>query len=310
MQLCPLISAASPQADSVATLFGWVLGVCGCIFLGIWLATAICSRRFRVHPHEEESTPDPKQIYGSRRLELIWTVIPAIIVGVFAVAAIAGMQTILPPMGDQKPDIIVTGHQWWWEIHYPEHGVVTANEFAIPAGKKTLVQLESADVIHSFWIPELAPKQDMIPGASRHIWLEPYEPGKFSGVCAEFCGTQHAWMRFEISSLAPEEFASWIAKQKAVAAASTMEGAKVFDEMNCRECHSIQGTEATANVAPDLTHFASRETLASGVVPNNRENLTQWLQDPDSIKPGSHMPNFNLSGTDISALVAYLETLR
>ena len=310
MEFLAVISPASPQAQSVATLFGWVMAVCGCIFLGIWIATAICSRRFRVRDHEEKSTPDPKQIYGSRRLEIVWTVIPAIVVGVFAVAAIAGMKTVLPPMGDQKPDIIVTGHQWWWEVRYPEHGVVTANEFAIPAGKKTLVQLESADVIHSFWVPKLAPKQDMIPGVTRHIWLEPWEPGEFTGVCAEFCGTQHAWMRFKISALPPEEFADWVAKQKASSAASTMEGAKVFDEMNCRECHAIQGTGATANVAPDLTHFASRQTLASGVVENNRGNLTQWLRDPDSIKPGSHMPDFNLSEANLTALVDYLETLR
>jgi cytochrome c oxidase subunit 2 len=303
-----LLASNSIQAAEVNTLFIWVTATCGSIFLIIGIGVIFCTRRFAAKPGETE---EPHQTYGDRRLEWIWTIIPCLILIALGIATVRGMTRVLPERGTGKPDLIVTGHQWWWSIEYPEHGVITANEFLIPVGKKTLIDLESADVIHSFWPPDLCPKQDMIPGHPSHLWIEPTKTGTYIGVCAEFCGTQHANMRFEIRVVPQAEFDQWIAEQKKPASPSTTsKGAELFNSLACADCHRINGTSAAGVTAPDLTHFASRSRLASGTIPNTRENIERWLRDPDSIKPGSHMPDYKLSEEDITALTDYLSTLK
>jgi cytochrome c oxidase subunit 2 len=217
------------------------------------------------------------------------------------------MYAVNPPFGDREPDLKIIGHQWWWEIHYPKSGVLTANEVHIPIGVKLLVQLESIDVIHDFWVPELAPKIDLVPGHTNHIWLSASRVGIYLGACAEFCGVQHANMRIRVLAESQSDFDNWQRSQlkapSAPATAETALGAKLFYEKACANCH-------LTGVGPDLTHLSSRQTLAAGVLMNTTENLANWLKNPEKFKPGSYMPNMKMSDAEVSALVAYLENLK
>ncbi len=213
-----------------------------------------------------------------------------------------------------EPDLIVTGHQWWWEARYPKSGAVTANEIHIPAGRPFSIRLESADVLHEFWVPQLARKMTTVPGHPNHIWIQADEPGTFLGVCSEFCGTQHAWMHFLVVAETAEQFAAWEKAQLATAAAppndSVARGLALFQQMSCMNCHAIEGTAANAGVGPDLTHFASRRQLGAGIAENTPANLHRWLADPQQVKPGVKMPNFKFSEPQVNDLAAYLETLK
>jgi cytochrome c oxidase subunit 2 len=191
--------------------------------------------------------------------------------------------------------------------------VVTANEIHIPAGAKWLVQLESADVIHDFWVPRLGPKMDVVPGNTNHIWLEAGAAGQYDGTCAEFCGAQHAWMRFLVIAEPPADFAAWQRRQAIPAAVpatdSARDGLKIFQTMTCVNCHSIGGVSVAASAAPDLTHLAGRRLLGAGVLSNTETNLFRWLKNPQAIKPACLMPNLNLTDAQAGALASYLETL-
>lgn len=211
--------------------------------------------------------------------------------------------------------IEVTGHQWWWEINYPEQDVTTANEIHIPVGEPVTLQLTSNDVIHSFWVPELNGKLDLIPGRTNTLQLQADQPGEYWGLCAELCGVQHAKMLLVVVAKPPEELVDWMGQQAESAPAPTDEvaqrGAAVFMESNCDKCHVIAGTEAAGQLGPDLTHFASRLTLGAGAARNNRGNLAGWVVNPHGLKPGNLMPAAaELSGEDLQALLAYLETLQ
>jgi cytochrome c oxidase subunit 2 len=207
----------------------------------------------------------------------------------------------------------ITGHQWWWEVRYA-NGAYGANEIHIPAGVRVPVWILGADVIHDFWVPELGPKVDAIPGRTTALWLEAERPGTYLGACAEYCGTEHAWMLIRVIAQPAAEYQDWLAAQAAAPAtpggADASHGAQLFRERTCINCHAIQGTEATARVGPDLSHVAARETLGSGVVRNTAENLARWIADPNRIKPGVLMPNLKLTPDDNRAIAAYLETLR
>jgi cytochrome c oxidase subunit 2 len=218
------------------------------------------------------------------------------------------------PSANQQPDLIVISHQWWWEARYPQTGVVSANEIHIPSGSKWLVRLESADVIHDFWVPQLARKMDVVPGRENHIWLEARAPGEYAGTCAEFCGAQHAWMRFSVIAQSPAEFAAWLREQENPAAIPTADsarnGLKIFQAMTCINCHSIRGVSIAAGAAPDLTHLAGRQSLGAGVLSNTETNVFRWLKNPQAFKPACFMPNLNLTDAQAGALASYLETLK
>ena len=206
---------------------------------------------------------------------------------------------------DAKPDLRIVAHQWWWEIIYLKSGVTTANEIHIPVRKQLLVDFRSADVIHDFWVPALGRKIDVVPGHPNRLWIEADHGGTYLGACAEFCGNEHAWMRIMVIADSPDDFAAWIKQQEGVppnpVTADEQLGAKIYRENICTNCH-------LRSVGPDLTHVASRRTLAAGALENTPQNLAAWLRDPDDFKPGSNMPNFKLSDGDVRALVAFLET--
>jgi len=234
----------------------------------------------------------------------------------FATArVIQSVQNAVPPGGTLE--VTAVGHQFWWEFRYPAYGVVTANELHIPASDlgtptPTFVKLLSADTDHSFWVPQLAGKTDLIPNRRNSMWMEPHEPGIYLGQCAQYCGTQHAKMLLRVYVDTPTAFQAWIAAQKLPAADSKAvnAGRRVFERTACINCHTIAGTVGNGRFGPDLTHLMSRQTIASGAATNTHENLKQWVHNPETIKPGSLMPAMNLNDADLEALTLYLESLK
>jgi cytochrome c oxidase subunit 2 len=263
--------------------------------------------RYRGRP----GAADPPPTFGNRRLEAVWFAVPLGIVLVLFGLSVSVARDVEPSTAGRDPDLILIGHQWWWEVVYPQTGAITANEIHIPVGTRLLMQLESIDVIHDFWVPEIGPKRDAIPGHPNRLWIAADRPGTFLGACAEFCGTQHAWMRLRVIAQPQAEFDAWLRGQALpLARPATAEGARgqqLFASRTCASCHAVEGTARAAAVGPNLAHLAQRETLGAGVIPNTHENLTRWLKDPQAIKPGSLMPDLNLTDAEVTALVAYLE---
>jgi cytochrome c oxidase subunit 2 len=295
----------SPETASISHLFVIVLIICG-IILAIVIGMIGYGLVFFRH---KPGSADPAPHFGNRKLEITWTVGPILIITWLFVLTVYGMRQS-DPAANRPPDLIVTGHQWWWEVRYPQSGVITANEIHIPVGRQWLVQLESADVIHNFWVPALARKIQAIPGQTNHIWLEADAPGTFAGECAEYCGAEHSWMRFSVIVESPTAFNGWLIKQENPATNSAQQGLKIFQTMTCVNCHSIRGVSVAANAGPDLTHLADRRILGGGVLPNTETNLFRWLKDPQAIKPGCLMPDLKLTDTQADALASYLETLK
>jgi cytochrome c oxidase subunit 2 len=273
--------------------------------------------RFRHRAGDEAS--EPPQIYGSNQIELAWTVLPILIVVVLILVTsrtIADIQNRKAPPGAVQATVI--GHQWWWEIRYPELGVVTANELHVPTSEgsrsqPTFLKLQSADVAHSFWAPQLAGKTDVIPNRENTMWIEPTEPGTYLGNCAEYCGTQHARMLIRVVAQPKDEFEKWVKEQQQAAAAkqaSAAEGGKVFFANSCVNCHTVRGTFAQGKFGPDLTHLMSRQTLAAGAAPNTPAGLRLWVRDPQKVKEGSLMPNMQMTDEELDKIVAYLQTLK
>jgi len=210
----------------------------------------------------------------------------------------------------------VIGHQWWWEIRYPEYGIVTANELHVPASENgeenpTYLKLESADVAHSFWVPQLAGKTDVIPNRENRMWIEPTKPGTYLGNCAEYCGTQHARMLIRVIVHAPGEFDQWVAAQQrdAVGDVQVKAGHDLFFSTSCVNCHTIKGTEAHGKFGPDLTHLMSRETLGSGAALNAPDTLRKWVRNPQRLKEGCYMPDMQITDEEVDQIVRYLRTL-
>jgi cytochrome c oxidase subunit 2 len=265
---------------------------------------------------------EPPQIYGSNQLELAWTVIPVLVVVVLFLATarvIHGVQDARRPPG--TIEVTVVGHQFWWEYRYPQFGFATANELHVPVSDPkqptpTFLTLLSADTDHSFWVPRLAGKTDLIPNHPNTMWIDPRETGLYLGQCAQYCGTQHAKMLLRVYVESRADFDHWVETQRqSVAAsapqdASAAEGRRVFETTACINCHAVKGTVANGRFGPDLTHLMSRDTLASGAAPNTPEDLRLWIQNPDAIKPGSLMPAMNLTDQEFDQLTAYLLTLR
>src|ERR1035438_8141160 len=236
----PIFDPASSQAAAISDLFTVVLVICGIILMIVVGMVGVGLIRFRHRSGAEE----PRPFFGNRKLEIVWTVGPIlIIVWLFALTA-RGMRQADPP-ANKEPDLIVIGHQWWWEIRYPHSGVVTANEIHLPVGRKWLVRLESADVIHDFWVPALARKIQLIPGQTNHLWLAAGAAGTYDGECAEYYGAQHSWMRFSVIAESPAAFDAWLRGQEGAAAIpatdSTQNGLKIFQTLTCINCHSLRG---------------------------------------------------------------------
>ena len=275
---------------------------------------------FRFRRRHGDDDAEPPQVYGSTPIETAWFLVPALIILVlFLVTA----RTILALQKDEPPpgalEVTVVGHQWWWEFRYPTLGVTTANELHIPVSDSTnadsdvtFFRLESADVVHSFWIPRLAGKIDVIPNHENLMWVEPFETGTYFGQCAEYCGTQHANMRIRVIVHSQEDFEAWVAAQRepAVLDASVAGGRRVFERTACVNCHTVRGTNADGTFGPDLTHLMSRETIGAGAAPNTPDNLRAWVNDPDHFKPGSNMPAMKLTEAQVDSVVAFLATLR
>jgi cytochrome c oxidase subunit 2 len=303
-------SPHSPQAQVAASLFTGILILSAAIFLLVACLVCYSLVRYRARA----GAGDPLQTFGSRRLETIWTAIPLLLVTAIFIVTVRAMALIdAPDQPGRSPDLVVTGHQWWWQARYP-NGSVTAGDIHIPAGKRLLVQIESADVIHDFWVPQLARKMDAVPGRSGYIWLEADAAGTYEGRCSEFCGTQHAWMHFIVVAEPEAAFSVWLNHQAEPAATPASEpaaqGALLFQQKKCGDCHAISGTAARGTSGPDLTHVATRQFLGAGISSNTLGNLALWSASPQSIKPGNRMPDQPLSPAERTAIAAYLETLR
>jgi cytochrome c oxidase subunit 2 len=299
---------SSPFAAAIAHLFGITLGVCAVIGVGVGAAIAYSLVAFRARPGGDE----PPQVTGNRKLEVLWTVVPTGIVALLLVMTVDTMARSDPP-ADRAPALTIVGHQWWWEVRYPS-GVVTANEIHVPVGQPLLVRLEAADVIHDFWVPELARKMDAVPGHPNFFWMSADRPGEYRGTCSEYCGAQHAWMRLLVVAEPAAAFDAWQRQQLAPArppeTTASAIGERIFRDQACGNCHAVAGRGFDGRVAPDLTHVATRSTLGAGVTGATADDLRAWLHDPQSIKPGSKMPDFKLSDAEVNDLVAFLEERR
>jgi cytochrome c oxidase subunit 2 len=303
-----------PIAKKEDALWRIVFPIAAVIFVLVEGALVFAIFKFRERPGGE-----PAQFHGNTKLEVILTLIPSLLlagVGVVTVRSLIDLSH--KPTGDVL-NVRVIAHQWWWEYRYPDDGVIAANELHIPVGRPVYFTLESQDVIHSFWVPKLGGKQDVVPGRQNHLTLIADRPGEYWGQCAEFCGLSHANMRLRVVAQPADQFAAWVSAQNQPAATPgaglAAEGAKIFATGSwpkgaCSGCHTVNGTTAQGQVGPNLTHFASRARFAGYIYDNNPENVAAWLNNPPERKPGSIMPRLGLSQDEINALVAYLESLK
>ena len=311
-----IFAPISTPADTIFGLSIFVLAVTGAIFLVVFSLLVYAAVKFRLRPGDDSR--EPAQIYGSAQVELAWTVIPVLIVVVLFLAAarvIASIQNAVPPQG--AIHVTVIGHQYWWEYRYPDLKVVTANELHVPVSDPahptpTFLTLLSADTDHSFWVPRLAGKTDLIPNHPNHMWIDPHQTGLYLGQCSQYCGVQHAMMLLRVYVDTRADFDRWVAQQSQPAAVNEVasEGRRIFDTTACVNCHTVAGTPAHGRFGPDLTHLMSRDTIASGATRNTHEKLRAWIRDPNVLKPGCLMPAMGLSDPQIDAVTSYMETLR
>ncbi len=320
------LTPASQNATMIYNLTVIVFLIAAAVFIVVEGMLFLSVIRFS----RNQKPGEPEQIEGNTKFEIAWTAAPAI---VLLIVFFISLQSLFPlastPMtrtaktlgsalsapSVAESDMVhvrVVGHQWWWEFQYPDYKVVTANELHVPVGKVVTVDLESVDVIHSFWVPQLGGKTDVIPGHTNHTWFQTGQVGVYHGQCAEFCGIEHADMRFEVVAETDSQFQTWLQQQQAPVAAKTGDAAKgeqLLLNGACIGCHTVDGTTAQGKVGPNLTHFATRRYFAGSVLENTPANVARWLADPQAVKPGTLMPNLNLPKDQIDALVAYLESL-
>jgi cytochrome c oxidase subunit 2 len=334
-----IFSPESAPAHAISHLAGFVLVITGAIFVVVASLLVYAIVRFRRRVNDDGT--EPAQVYGSGPVEAAWTTVPFLVV---LVLTLATARVIHEVQDARKPaaalDVQVIGHQWWWEIRYPKLGIVTANELHVPASQKgdrlpTFLDLRSADVVHSFWVPRLAGKTDLIPNKVNSMWIEPERTGLFLGQCAKYCGTQHAKMLLRVYVHTREDFDRWVTEQKKInespltptlspspidrdftpeerekSDATVAAGRQVFEQTACINCHGVNGTVGNGRFGPDLTHLMSRATLGSGALTNSPEALRAWIKSPEQFKPGVLMPAMNLNDADLDKLVAYLTTLK
>jgi cytochrome c oxidase subunit 2 len=310
-----IFAPASTPAHEIYGLSLFVLLITGSIFVLVAGLLTYAIIKYKSRPSDEQH--EPAQVYGSVQVELAWTVIPVLIV---VVLFLTTARIIFAVQDAPKPktalDVTVIGHQFWWEFRYPKLGIVTANELHIPLStdqrpEPTYLRLLSADVDHSFWVPQLAGKTDLIPNHPNDLWMDPRAPGLYVGQCAQFCGVEHAKMLLRVYVDTPQQFAAWVNDQRkpAMEDEKVAAGRQIFESEACQNCHSINGTTAKGTFAPDLTHLMTRATIASGAATNTPDNLRAWIKDPATFKPGALMPAMRLSDQQLDQLVAYLSTL-
>jgi cytochrome c oxidase subunit II len=310
-----VLAPAGGQSASIYFLWSVMLVVTSVVFVVtmvfVFLGLARGARRARDGAPRSSERTLTRWVGGATALTV------AILIGLLVVSVSTG-RTIGSLHASSAVTIEVIGHQWWWEIVYddavPSQRVQTANEIHIPMNRAVVLKVTSRDVIHSFWAPNLNGKRDLIPGYTTAIWLQADRPGIFRGQCAEFCGLQHAHMAFDIVAEPQADFDRWLAAMRQPArppqSAAEQHGRDVFMNTRCAACHTVQGTGAHGQVAPDLTHIATRSTIGAGTLPNTREHLQAWVRDPQASKPGNQMPPNPLSADDLQALLTYLDTLR
>lgn len=305
----------SAPAHSINEAAWFVLWICAGIFLVVSVLITYAVIKFRHKSGDDRS--EPPQVYGSTQIELAWTVLPILITVVLILVTARTIGEIQnAKLSDDRLRVRVVGHQWWWEIHYPEYGIVTANEVHVPVSREgakrpTELLLQSADVIHSFWAPQLAGKVDLVPNRDNNLWIEPEITGIFLGNCAEYCGTQHANMKIRVVVQEPADFELWVKNQQKppVDNPQVAKGKALFNSVSCVNCHTIGQSPINAVFGPNLTHLMSRQTLGAGVAPLTPEKLREWVKDPQPMKVGCLMPNMQLSQPEVDEIVAYLLTL-
>ncbi|MCC8392276.1 c-type cytochrome [Paraburkholderia sp. MMS20-SJTR3] len=317
---------AGIQAAHILRLWHISLIVCGAVFAAVLLATLIAlvrrtERRADADPPSAQPLARPPE-HGPQRAVLVASVASVVLLLGLIVADVLTDRALSRLPVDNALHLRVTGEQWWWKVDYPgdgpQPGFSTANEFHVPVGRAVIIDLKASDVIHSFWMPNLHGKKDMLPGLDSTIEFRVDQAGRYRGQCAEYCGAQHAWMAMFVTADSPAQFEQWRARQAAPAGVlSTNEadplagrGQRVFEQSSCANCHTVRGTSAQGTLGPDLTHLMSRQTLAAGVLPNTQQNLAAWIRDPEAVKPGTTMPQVPLSASDRQALVAWLGTLQ
>ena len=300
---------ASDIGRRIQDLYALIFWMAVVVFIGVEGFLLYTIIRFRRRADNQM----PTQTHGNTRLEVAWTILPSIVLLVIAIPTIPTIfaQDAIPSTASQRVRVI--GHQWWWEFQYPDLGVVTANELHLPVGETARLELRSADVVHSFSVPRMSSKMDVVPTRANHMWFTPEITGNFAGQCFEFCGTQHANMRLRLIVETPEAFQAWVQQQRApapVPGPGLQAGAALFQGGACVGCHTIRGTPARGTAGPDLTHVGSRTTIAAGMLDNNQQNMKRWVQDAQSLKVGSRMPSLGLSDSDAEQIAAYLLSLK
>jgi cytochrome c oxidase subunit 2 len=320
------ITPKSDNANAIYQLFTPIFWAALIVFVVVEALLVYSAFRFRAR---DDSKSIPMQVHGNTPLEIGWTIAPAIILGIIFLLTAQTLNAVsTPPKSANVLNVKVLGHQWWWEFQYPDiktvegKPLVTAGDLHVSAGSLVSYTLESVDVIHSFWVPQLGGKTDLVPGHVNRGFFNAPQLGDIFGQCAEFCGAEHAQMRFRVFVQNDADFQTWVKRQQALPEAPAglaKQGADLFAASACIGCHVIAGTKAAGLVGPNLTHFGSRTTIASGEMPNTPENLRKWLRNPEGIKPGNDMSVamgvvVNNWGADadknIEALAAYLESLK
>jgi cytochrome c oxidase subunit 2 len=309
-QTSNIFDFATEQARTIVYLHFFDLAICFAIALIVIGLVTFVAIKFRHRSGDKEPNQDP----GNLKLEITWTVIPTLILLVLGILTAVVMLIVNPPIGSRQPDIVVNAHQWWWEYRYPKLGVITANEMYMPEGVNSLIEIRSADVVHSFWVPDFGRKMDAIPGHPNYVFFKPIRRGLFTGSCAEFCGAQHSLMRILANVVSPKEYKTWIEKEQKIpdmpSDKTAQCGKELFMSKTCAQCHSIAGTTARAQVGPNLTHISNRNTIGAGVLANNIDNLMQWIMNPQQFKPGCNMPKMRLTKDEAHNIAVYLENLK
>jgi cytochrome c oxidase subunit II len=307
------LNPTGPVAQRELNLFVIVFWIAAAVFVVVEGAILFATLKFGAH-----KKADPVQVHGNKRVEIILTIAPAVVLAALAgPTVVAVVDLAKKPVGATVLNVEVIGHQWWWEYKYPDLNIVTANEMVIPTGRPVYTRITSVDVIHSFWVPKLAGKQDAVPGRHNPLTMKATEPGTYWGQCAEFCALSHANMRLRVIAKPESEFRTWVAGQQAEASSAALatEGAQVFKNFSsalgsCIGCHSIRGLpNAGGKVGPELTHFASRFTFAGSMFRRDADHVAKWLDNPPERKPGSIMPDLPLTEDMIAKLVEFLMRL-
>ena len=308
------LDPSGPVADKEAGLFWLILIIATIVFVIVTGTLLYFIIRFRARP----DSPPARQIGGNQRLEITLALIPTVVLFIVLFATIFTMFSLAQPASANTLTVKAIGHQWWWEFQYPNQKIVTADELYIPVNTVVHVELESNNVIHSFWVPQLGGKTDVIPGHNNTTWIEASKAGDYRGLCTEFCGTQHAHMDYLVRAVSADQFQAWVTQQQQTMSMlpktdPNYAGQQVFLTKGCIGCHLIDGVNQPSKlqIGPNLTHFGSRQLIAGWVVDNNTANLRAWIHDAQAVKPGSDMPAFTtMSDSDLDALVAYLQSLK